>query len=117
METRKYVFTRQEDDIQMAHNQQPVKFYQICGFPHPQKQKYEIRVVHFDSYDNVAKFDIYNVTKQMKKKLQSSLRDNLYKIYATFTLDGTSLPTLNDISIARSRMICDDSSYYGYAAV
>lgn len=116
MSSRKYVFAQHDDDVTPeGYMLEPIKFYQICGFPHPVKQKYEIRIVHIDGNDHVASMDLYNVSKATQKKIRTQLRDNLYRIYATFTLDGTPLPTLNDISVARSRMICDDSTYSGFA--
>jgi len=111
----KYVFVSQDDTPEVGIQQKPIKFYQICAFPNPKNEKYEVRVVKINDDDKIISFDIYSVTKETKKKLLSVLRANLFKIYATFTLDGTKLPSLSDISTARSKMINDDNNYSGFA--
>lgn len=115
MTTKRYVFV-QPDEIRNNPNlDKPMKFYQICTFIHPKKQKYEVRIVKIDGNNEIESSEVIDVPKKTYKYLIRTLRENLYKVYATFSLDYVDLPSCNDIYVARSPMINIDSAYSGFA--
>lgn len=116
MSTRKYVFVSQDPKNGMEGSiERPIKYFQICGFANPKNSKFDVRVVNIDEYDRIASLDTYSITEETKSKLIKSLLDNEYRVYAAFSLREIKLPTINDIRVARSKMICDNNNYSGFA--
>lgn len=116
MSNKRYVFTTPGSDT--IYNEiplEPIKFYQICGFPNPKTRKFEIREVLIDGDNNIKTYRKINVDETVHKKLLNALRDNKYRLYSTFNLDNIDLPSCNDITLARSDMINMDNDYTGYA--
>lgn len=95
----------------------PIKYYQICGFANPRKLKYEVRVVYIDENNDIVNYKLLNLDKKIYNKLIHSLRDNEYRLFATYSLDHIELPSCADIAVARSDMICNDYEYSGFASV
>lgn len=115
MSDKTYTFISPSEAAITPYELPPIKYYQICGFANPRKQKYEVRVVNIDGSNNIVNYKLYAITKFEHDKLLKSLRDNLYRLYATFTLDTIELPSCNDIAVARSDMINIDNDYIGFA--
>lgn len=118
MSTRKYTFITPTDSSQYgAPKLPPMRYYQICGFANPRKLKYEVRLINIDENNDIANYKVYLLTKSEHSKLLKTLRDNVYRLYATYSLDYVELPNCNDLAVARSDMICNDSYYSGFASV
>jgi hypothetical protein len=93
----------------------PMNYYQICSFPNPKTHKYEIRNVYVNEYDEITKYSTIHLTYNDYQRLLRALRDNKYRLYATYTLSYINLPSCGDISLARSEMLNIDNDYSGYA--
>lgn len=116
MTTRKYVFVSSSNEPQ--YNPRPVKntkFYQICAFPNPNTGKFEVRENIVNGDNIVISYRTVSMSEKYQKKLLRELRDNKYKLYSTRTLDSIDLPSVNDMFVARSNMLNDDSAYSGFA--
>ena len=99
------------DDVPL----QKVKFYQVCCFPNPKTDKFEIREVLIDGNNNVETYKLHHVSKKAQRQFLRATRDNKYRMYTVFTLEHIELPSYNDISLARSDMLNNDSEVSGYA--
>ena len=116
MTTRKYKFISPESSS--IYNDVPlenVKIYQICGFPNPKNGKFSVREVIVNGFNEIDSYRIHNLDEATYRNLLRSLRDNKYRLYSTHTLAYIELPSYNDISLARSGMLNDDSEYSGFA--
>jgi hypothetical protein len=107
----------ENDQFQYVPPNDIIKYYQMCGLPHPVSGLHEIRIVYINGVDEIETYKTFKISHQKYEQLVSSLRDGLYKIYPTMNLDYIALPTCNDMQVARSPMINIDSEYYGYAMI
>lgn len=115
MSFKKYYFkTPQNNEL---YNDVPldiIKFYQICAFPN-KYGLYEVREVIANENNEISISRVIQVKKNIHVKLLKTFRDNKYKIYPVLTLRDVPLPSINDISVARSMMLNVDNDYSGYA--
>lgn len=113
---KKYTFiTPESSSIYTDTVLDPIKFYQICGFPNPRNNKYEVREVKINGYNEIEEYKTLYVNRSTYWKILHAMRDNKYRLYTTFSLDHIELPTCNDIALARSIMLNRDEDYTGYA--
>lgn len=116
MSSRKYKFVTPNSSS--LYNDVPldkIKMYQICGFKNPKTGKFEVREVVVDGNNEIESYNTYSVNEKTQRKLLSALRDNKYRLYSTYTLAYIEMPSCNDISLARSGMLNNDSDYSGFA--
>lgn len=116
MSTKKYNFITPSsqsiyDDVPLK----VIKFYQICAFPNPKNGIFEIRETIINGNNDIDSYRTIHVHEKTKKRLLKSLRENRYRLYATNTLTYIEHPNCNDISLARSEMLNEDSIYSGFA--
>jgi len=113
---KKYTFVTPPSSSIYADNVlSPIKFYQLCGFPNPRTNKYEIREVNINGMNEIEQYKILHVNHDTYQKIIRALRDNKYRLYTTYNLDHIELPTCNDITLARSVMLNRDENYSGFA--
>jgi hypothetical protein len=91
------------------------KYYQICTFPDPQSNRYEIRRFVIDNEDTFASVKVHRLSKRDFDKLLKAKKCHEYKLFPTYNLSNIDYPTLADISTCRSTMISNNLDYYGYA--
>ena len=114
---KKYVFVQPSDKSFYTDTVDDViKFYQICMFPNPKMGKYEIREFTITGKDEIVSRKKYEVSEDIQKKLLHTLRDNKYRLYSTVTLENIEFPSCQDIALARSGILNNDSDYAGYAS-
>lgn len=113
---KKYYFVTPESDQLLNRTHLPdIKFYQISGFINPETNKHNLRVYFIDGNNSIVNYKNFNITKKMMNDIKSSVRENTYKIYPTYSLDHIDPPSCNDIMLARSQMLNIDNEYYGFA--
>lgn len=85
-----------------------VRYYQICTFPHPKTNKYNIR--RFIVNENNEFTDIQNMqlTEKQYKRVYEKILPNQYKSYATYSLDNIDYPCFADIVAAQSDILCNN---------
>lgn len=117
MSHRRYEFIHHKTPSMYDHDTilKPLKYYQICAFPNPKTQHYEVREVYVNEYDEITKYATIHISYNDYQRLLRALRDNKYRIYATYTLSYINLPTCADVTLARSEMLNIDNSYSGFA--
>lgn len=117
MTTRRYKFVT--PDSQSTYNDvpsEPTKFYQICAFPNPSTDKFEVREIIINGYNEIETYNTLSISEKNRSKLLKTLRENKYRLYATYTLKHIGLPSCNDISLSRSGILNNDSDYSGFAS-
>lgn len=116
MSSRKYKFvTPKSTTLYNDFALEQIKMYQICGFKNPKTGKFEVREIIINGNNEIETYNTYKVNEKTQRKLLRALRDNKYRLYSTYTLAYIEMPTLNDISLARSDMLNNDSDYTGFA--
>lgn len=117
MSNKRYVFIQPTSQSIYVDTTLPrIKFYQICAFPNPQHNMFEVREIIIGENNEISNFRDLKLEKKSKKKLIGTLKENQYRLFSTYSLRYITMPTCADISMARSFMINNDSAYTGYAA-
>lgn len=117
MSRRKYVFVQPaSQSLYIDTVLTQIKFYQICIFPNPINNLFEIREIIIGGQNEIVSYKDLKLEKKNKKKLLQLLKENQYKLYSTYSTKHIGAPTCSDISVARSDMINTDNKYTGYAA-
>lgn len=124
----KYTFkTFDADDIHEI-KYSPTFIYQICGVPSDkiitekgkvivtdETNNYFFRKILVTEDNNLNIVGRYTLSKEKLLKFLKSIPENKYKIYPYKCLGDIPMPSDNDISIARSNILTNDTCYTGYA--
>lgn len=90
------------------------KFYQLCTFKNPSRNKYHIRRIVMNSKNEFISIDEDYIDTNKYNKFIQTHKLNEYKKYNTYDLDYIGYPTLGEIAIIQSPMLQQDS-YGDYA--
>lgn len=97
----------------------PIKYYkyfQLCIFPHPLKQKHNVRRIIIDSNNKIIEVKESYLTKKEYNKILSSYKINEYKEFPTYDLTNISIPSGGELNLLQSPILSNNNSYSGYAA-
>jgi hypothetical protein len=90
------------------------RFYQLCAFVNPKSKLHEARA-YIVQDNTILNYKTYHINETTYRKLISTLRENKYRLYATYTLDYIDPPDACDISLMQSEMLNVDHNYSGHA--
>lgn len=90
-----------------------VDLYQICLFHNPRSKLHDVKRFAVTANNEIANVRHYRLTEDQIKKLQSKLKHNQYKCYATYDLDNVPDPDINSILLAQSSFLDSSSNYTG----
>lgn len=111
----RFVNTFNEDDKIDDDYQHSLSYYQVCIFPDPKTNRFQVRKFILNRKNEFVKVKDYFISERRYKKLLNAKKVNQYKCYSAYDLQGVSYPSASDISIARSNMITEDNIHYGLA--
>lgn len=103
--TYNFKLKTQQEDFIYAPEQRTFSFYQICQFPI--NKKYEVRKLVFDEFGELVSNRETKLKKEVLDKFLSKCKPFKYCIYPTYQLNIVDLPTLDEISTARSQILND----------
>lgn len=92
-----------------------IYFYQICIFPNPKTNKFEMRKYILNGKNDVLDVKKYLLNKDQCKKFFEVKNSNEYKSYPQYYIDEVDGPTMADIFTARSAILTKNYDYTGYA--
>ena len=96
---------------------EPFEYYQIAIYPigtntinlpnqlfkyEKNNNFHEIRIIYFDEFNTIVETTIKYLTKKQFKYILRNVSKTRYKLFSVYNLKYVSLPSISDISIARS---------------
>lgn len=92
-----------------------INYFQIASFANPNSNKYHLKRFVINGNNQFIRLKEYHLTKCQLEKLISVKKPNEYKMYSSYSLNDITYPNNGDISMARSQILEEDSTYSGYA--
>lgn len=93
-----------------------INYYQVATFADHNTNKYHLKKFVINENNQFIRLTEYRLTKRQMEKFLSKKKQNEYKLFSSYDLSGVNYPNNGDISLARSSILGEDSSYSGYAA-
>ena len=92
-----------------------IDYFQISSFIDPNTNKYHMKRFTINGNNQFVRLKEYHLTKSKLEKFISIKKPNEYKMFSSYNLSNINYPNNGDISMARSQILEEDSSYSGYA--
>lgn len=102
-------------DEQNTTNKVLLSYFQVCLFPNPKTNKYQIKRFIINENSEFAGVKNYFLSKSKHEKFLAFKKQNEYKLLSVYDLNGIDYPTQADISVLTSKMISNNIDYYGFA--
>lgn len=112
-----YKFKQEDPDMLYKPNRVRYSFYQICGIQNPHTNKFTVRKLIFDEYQNIVKEYVKEYDKKTIQKFIKHKKNNKYKMYSTCDLSIIGYPRADEILNANSSLLNKNYDDYGYEEV
>ena len=112
--SRRYKFVssfEKEEEVPVV----TTSFYQVAAFPHPSKNKHQIRRFVLNDHNEFVDVRSVYLSEDQFKKFITTRSPNVFKCFSVYTLDDIDYPTLPDVLTAKSSIMSQDLSYDNYA--
>jgi hypothetical protein len=107
--------TNEQNNLQYKPEKSINKFYQVCLFPNPHTNKYQIRRFKFNEFGECFDVSDFHLSKNNFNKFKKTYKQNEYKCYATFTLNNVNPPLIGVMLSAESELLKNkQTSYDGF---
>lgn len=92
------------------------KYFQLCIFPHPSKQKHHVRRILIDSNYKIIEIKESFLNKNDYNKILTNYKVNEYKEIPAYDLSNINIPSGGELNVLQSPILSNINSSSGYAA-
>lgn len=113
--TQRFKFINKRNEFEYCPKKELMSFYQICQFKNPYSGRYDTRKIIFNEHGEIVKTFEKEYSQEKITKFTKSHRENKYCMYPVTSIKLIDLPDPANILEAKSELLNNNNTDYGWA--